>query len=100
MTIDKQLQGDRLTITLEGDLNTLSAPDLEAALNPDMTAVQEIVIDMGKLTYISSAGLRVLLVAYTEMDQKGGSLVVLNPNDEIREIFDVTSFSSFLTIQP
>ena len=98
MTIDKKQQGSKLTIALEGDLNTLSAPEFEAAMKP-LDGVQDIEIDMSKLNYISSAGLRVLLVAYTEMNEKGGTLVILNPNDEIREIFNVTSFSSFLTIR-
>ena len=97
MTIDKKQEGSKLTIALEGDLNTLSAPEFEAAMKP-LDGVQDIEIDMSKLNYISSAGLRVLLVVYTEMNEKGGTLVILNPNDEIREIFNVTSFSSFLTI--
>ena len=99
MTIDKVLEGDKLTVRLEGDLNTLSAPELENALRPHLQDVNHIAIDMTNLNYISSAGLRVLLVTYTELNDHGGTLVILNPNEEIREIFDVTSFSSFLTIQ-
>ena len=99
MTIDKVLEGDKLTVRVEGDLNTLSSPELESALRPHIHDVNSIVIDMTHLNYISSAGLRVLLVTYTELNDRGGTLVILNPNEEIREIFDVTSFSSFLTIQ-
>ena len=99
MKIDQHIEGDKLYIALDGDLNTLTAPELEAALQPHLDKVSQIEIDMAHLSYLTSAGLRVLLVAYTAMSEKGGSLIVKNPNDEIREIFDVTSFSSFLTIQ-
>ena len=99
MTIDKKLEGDKLTIRLEGDLNTLSAPELESAVRAHLQDVNHIVIDMTALNYISSAGLRVLLVAYTDLNARGGTLLIQNPNEEIREIFDVTSFSSFLTIE-
>ena len=99
MTIDKVLEGDKLTVRLEGSLNTLSAPELENVIHPCLPDVNSITIDMTNLNYISSAGLRVLLVAYTDLNERGGTLLILNPNDEIREIFDVTSFSSFLNIQ-
>ena len=60
---------------------------------------QNVVLDGGKLTYISSAGLRLLLILQKKMGQKGGTFVLRNIQDSIMEIFKITGFSSFLTIE-
>ena len=61
--------------------------------------VREVHIDMGKTSYITSAGLRVILFIQQETDEQGGSLDVCAVNDEIMEVLDFTGFSSFLTIR-
>ena len=61
MTIQKTQNEKALTIALEGRLDTLTAPELEAVLNDALAGVEELTFDFEKLDYISSAGLRVLL---------------------------------------
>ncbi|MBQ9347426.1 MAG: STAS domain-containing protein [Oscillibacter sp.] len=98
MTITKKLNGSTLTISLEGRLDTGTAPQLEAELNSSLSGVSELIIDMEQLSYITSAGLRVLLAAQKIMYEQG-EMVVRNVNDDIMEVFDGTGFSDVLTIE-
>ena len=98
MTIDKKLEGTKLEITLEGRLDTITAPTLEEELKRALDGITELVFDFGKLEYISSAGLRVLLAAQKIMN-KQGSMIIKNVNDVINDVFEVTGFSDILTIE-
>ena len=94
--IDKK--NDALEITLNGRLDTTTAPDLEKAFRDNVEGVTTLVFDLKDLEYISSAGLRVLLSAQKVMSAQG-AMVVRNVNDAVREIFEVTGFSDVLTIE-
>ena len=98
MKITKNLNGTNLTIALEGRLDTTTAPELEQALKESMDAAAALTLDFSKLDYISSAGLRVLLSAHKAMAKKGG-MKVINVNEIVREVFDVTGFGDILTIE-
>ena len=98
MLINKEAKGDALTISLDGRLDTTTAPQLEAEINSSLGGVKNFVIDMEKLVYVSSAGLRVLLKAQKIMN-KQGSMVIKNVSPEIKEIFEVTGFDELLTIE-
>ncbi len=98
MTIEKKLEGTKLTISLEGRLDTMTSPQLEAEFKQSLDGVTDLVIDLKDLAYISSAGLRVLLAAQKTMN-KQGSMVIRNANEDIMEIFDVTGFVDILTIE-
>ncbi len=98
MTISKNLQGTNLEIALEGRLDTTTAPELEAELNQSMSGAESLTLDFGKLEYISSAGLRVLLSAHKVMARKGG-MKVIHANEIVKEVFEVTGFADILTIE-
>ncbi len=98
MTINQIKDGDKLTVALEGRLDTTTSPQLEGELRTAIEGVRELEFDLAKLDYISSAGLRVLLTAQKAMNRQG-SLVVRNANEDIMEIFDVTGFSDILNIE-
>ena len=98
MKITEKMNGTELTVLLAGRLDTTTAPELEKELNAKTDAVTELTLDLNDLEYISSAGLRVLLSAHKAMSKKGGMKVV-NVNELVREVFDVTGFSDILTIE-
>ena len=98
MTITKKQNGNALEIALEGRLDTMTAPELEAELKGSLDAAESLTLDFSKLDYISSAGLRVLLSAHKVMSGKGG-MKVKNVNEVVREVFDVTGFADILTIE-
>ncbi|MGX8707104.1 MAG: STAS domain-containing protein [bacterium] len=98
MTINKTLNGNALTIVLEGRLDTATAPELEAELKQSLSGITELIMDFEKLDYISSAGLRVLLSAQKTMT-KQGSMKIIHANEMIMEVFEVTGFIDILTIE-
>lgn len=98
MTIDKKMEGTKLVVALEGRLDTTTAPELEEALKAELENAASVDFDFTNLSYISSAGLRVLLGTQKVMMKKEG-MVVKNASAEIKEIFDVTGFSDILTIE-
>ena len=98
MTIEKILDGKKMTLLLEGRLDTTTAPQLEAELKQGIADSTELNLDFAKLEYISSAGLRVLLAAQKVMN-KQGKMVIRNVNDVISEVFEVTGFADILTIE-
>lgn len=98
LNISKTQDGGKLTVNLEGRLDTATAPQLESELKDVIGSVNELVLDFSALEYISSAGLRVLLSAQKIMNRQGGMKLV-HVNDVIGEIFEVTGFSDILTIE-
>ena len=98
MEIVKKQDGSNLTISLEGRLDTTTAPQLETELKQSLDGIEALEFDLSKLDYISSAGLRVLLSAQKTMN-KQGEMKVTGANDELKEIFDVTGFVDILNIE-
>ena len=97
MTIIKMIDGDRLTLQLEGRLDTGTAPQLEKELGDNLSGVNTLVLDLKDLVYISSAGLRVVLAAQKRM-KKQGKMTVKNVCGDIMEVFEITGFVDILTI--
>lgn len=98
MNIVKNQNGNSLTIALEGRLDTSTSPQLENELLSSLSGISDLIFDLDKLNYISSAGLRVLLSAQKTMN-KQGKMVIHNVKPEIMEIFDVTGFVDILSIE-
>ena len=98
MTIEKNLNGAELTVTITGRLDTTTAPQLEAEFKQSINGVEKLILDFAKLEYLSSAGLRVLLAVQKAMN-KQGEMIIKNVNDTINEIFEVTGFIDILTIE-
>ncbi len=95
MNISKSLNDSVLTVSLEGRLDTTTSPMLESELNSSCEGITELILDFAALEYISSAGLRVILSAHK---MTKGMLKIINVNDSVREIFDITGFSDILNI--
>lgn len=98
MNISKALNGNELTIALEGRLDTVTSPALEAELRKSMDSADSLILDLDKLEYVSSAGLRVLLSAHKGMVRKGG-MKIIHTNEIVREVFDITGFADILDIE-
>lgn len=97
MKIEKNVEASKVLFALEGRLDTMTAPLLESEIQGKLDGVTDLEFNFAKLTYISSAGLRVLLAAQKIMN-KQGNMVIKNVCDEIKEIFEVTGFSDILTV--
>ena len=98
MTIEIVKNNEETLIQVDGRLDTTTAPKLEATINDCVEYTKNLVLDLNKLEYISSAGLRVLLSAQKKM-QKIGSMKVKNVCEEVMEIFEMTGFADILVIE-
>ncbi len=99
MKLTKKRDGKKLTVTIEGNLDAKTAPELEEALKGELEETEELFFDMRDMEYTSSVGLRVLLNAYQEIDEKEGRMVMQHLNDDVKEILDLTGFTDFLEIE-
>ncbi|MBQ3264136.1 MAG: STAS domain-containing protein [Ruminococcus sp.] len=98
LKINKIIENGHALFTLSGRLDTTTAPELDQELRSSLTGVTTLTLDMKDLSYISSAGLRVLLSAQKLMN-KQGKMTVCNVNETVYEIFEVTGFSDILDIE-
>lgn len=98
MEINKNLNGDALELKVIGRLDTTTAPALEAEVKSSIEGLKSLVFDLEGLEYISSAGLRVLLSAQKTMN-KQGTMKLVNVNEVVMEVFEITGFVDVLTIE-
>ena len=98
MTIQIKKNAAETVIRIAGRLDTITAPALDKAINEDIGDTRNLLLDMKRLEYLSSAGLRVLLGAQKKM-QKIGSMKVVNVCEEVMEVFEMTGFADILVIE-
>ena len=99
MTINIKSEGSAIMIVLGGRLDTTTAPELEHKFNIIFDSKKEIIFDFKELEYISSAGLRVMLLAQKQANKDNIKMKIINVCEEINEIFEMTGFSDILTIE-
>ena len=90
--------GDQLTVVLKGQLDTLTTPKLERALETEMTGVKSLTLDMEELDYISSSGLRLMLVLAQMMDGEH-AVTVRHVNDNVLSTFEMTGFLQMFDLE-
>ena len=95
MEIRKTQEGSKLTLAPIGRVDTLTAPELDAAVVVD--GIDELVFDLAEIDYISSAGLRVLLSANRKM--VGKKMRILHAKPPVMEVFNLTGFSDIFTFE-
>ncbi len=98
MTIQTTTTGTTLTIILSGRLDTVTAPQLETAINNNINGITRLLFDLDQLDYISSAGLRILLTAQKTMNGQG-TMELVHVNHAVMDIFEITGFTDILTIR-
>ena len=98
MHINKTQDSGKITLALDGRLDTTTAPQLQDTLLPAFDEAKEVVLDFAKLAYVSSAGLRVLLMGQKSAKAKGASMALTGVSEEIMEVFEMTGFADMLTI--
>ena len=98
MTIEKNENGSSVTLKLAGRLDTSTAPELSQEIE-SLNSASELTLDLEGLEYLSSAGLRVLLMAHKKMSARGGAFKVSHVNGDVMEIFAITGFADILTIE-
>ncbi len=101
MDIQQHVDGDVTIVALHEKLDTGTAPDAGQALSALVEqGSRRIVVDFTDVAYVSSAGLRVLLATAKQLRAKGGALRVCSLNEGIQEVFDISGFSTLLSVYP
>ena len=98
MKINNIREAEKLTVAPTGRIDTLTAPVFEKTIGELLTGVSELVLDMSKVDYVSSAGLRVILKLQKIMSRQGG-MKLIGVNESVMEVFEITGFSDILTIE-
>ena len=98
MTTEIQKAEGVTTICVDGKLDANTAPELENVISKEIETTKELILDMQAVTYLSSAGLRVLLGTHKKM-MKSGSMVIQNVRPEVMDIMEITGFADILTIE-
>lgn len=99
MNIVNSDNGDKLVLAIEGRVDTNTAPTLQEAILAAFQKNNNIEINFLDVAYVSSAGLRALLIGQKTAQSKGGSMVITNVSDTVMEVFSVTGFKSILNIK-
>ncbi|MBO5207983.1 MAG: STAS domain-containing protein [Lachnospiraceae bacterium] len=98
MKIELNKNGNALIISVSGRLDIAGAPELEKVVNSELEGITDLTFDFKELEYISSAGLRVLLIAIKKMNAQG-NMVVKHANDVVMEVFEVTGFIDLMNVE-
>ena len=98
LKITKHADGSTLTVKVEGRVDSNTAVELDRALNGALDGISKLILNFERLEYISTAGLRALLIAQKTMNQQG-TIVIRNVSAAVKEIFEVTGFTDMLTIE-
>ena len=98
MNVSVQKDGTKLTVSVEGKLGTTTAPELEKAVKENIAGIAELVFDFGKLDYMASAGLRIMLSSAKIM-RRQGSMKIINVTPPVMEVFTFTGMADVLNIE-
>ena len=98
MTIEKQVTGSAMTIKVIGRLDSVTSPQLEEVTKNELEGITDLTFDFSELEYISSAGLRVILISQKTMNVQG-KMKVTGINQEVRDIFEVTGFLEIIEVE-
>lgn len=98
MEIVSKTEGNKATMEISGWLDTQTAPQLEKELSGLADSITSLVFDFSKLEYISSAGLRLVIVAYKKIADKDG-FKIINVSDEVYDVFSLTGFDQKINIE-
>lgn len=99
MTVNERIENNKIVLEVEGKVDRLTTQQLQDAILLSLQKMSQLEIDFGGVSYISSAGLRALLMGQKTAQSKQGRMVLTNVTEPVQEIFNMTGFSSFLEIQ-
>jgi anti-sigma B factor antagonist len=98
MTIETKIEGANVIATVAGEIDGKTAPQVQAELLAALQAGNRLLVDMTGVSYLSSAGLRMLLLLYRQVAAKKGKVVLVGVSEEIRDTMSMTGFINFFTL--
>lgn len=98
MTITEIKGEDSIQLTVEGNVDTNTAPQLQNYILQSFQKSKNVILEMSKCPYMSSAGLRALLIGQKTATSKGGSLKICNVTPVVADVFKMSGFATILTV--
>ncbi len=98
MNITFKKSGDVEIAEIEGSIDSKTAPELQQSILDVIKSTSKIILDLTKVGFVSSAGLRVLLMVYRQLKGKDGKILLVGVSEEIRDVMFMTGFISFFEI--
>ena len=98
MTITKTMENNKVILSIEGWLDTNSAPELGREIEA-LSDIESLILDFDKLEYIASAGLRIVMSAYKKLKGMNGEFSIIHVSSEVMEVFKLTGFDQNFDIQ-
>jgi anti-anti-sigma factor len=98
MQFSTRTNNDTHIVAIAGSLDSTTSPEAQKSLATVLAGARKVVLDFSQLDYISSAGLRVLLGAAKQLRASGGTLGMFGLNQSVREVFEISGFSSILSV--
>ena len=99
MEVKFDKQDSLLTVVISGNIDTVTAPELDSKLQENLSGIKNLILDFAAVDYISSAGLRVILMTNQLMEDVDGDMTVKNVNEDVRDVFEMTGFDSLLNLE-
>ena len=99
MTIEEVKSGDMLQLNIKGKVDAIAAPELQTEVLKSFQKSKNVILNFAEVTYISSAGLRALLIGQKTASSKGGKFLIINCNETVMDVLRVTGLEKVLTIQ-
>jgi anti-sigma B factor antagonist len=98
MNVQVRQEGDIEVIELEGSLDGKTAPEVREQIRPVLSRAGKLILDLSRVGYLSSAGLRLLLLTYREVTARKGKVVLLGVSEDIKTVMSHTGFLTFFTL--
>ncbi len=99
MTFDETISGDKLQLNLHGKVDAVSSPELQNEVLKAFQKCPNVILNFADVPYISSAGLRALLIGQKTAASKGGKFLIINASDSVMEVLRVTGLQKVLSVQ-
>ena len=99
MTITEHIHSISIELVISGRLDTATAPELEVKLKQITKGIQTLYLNLQNIQYISSAGLRVVLLAHKLMLPTGGKMIIRSPSAFCKQVLSATGMDSILTVE-
>lgn len=99
MKITTQSTESEINLSIEGRIDTNTSPELQNEIMKSFQKGKHVVLDFLNVAYISSAGLRALLLGQKTAIAKGGTMKIINASEVVKEVFEITGFLQILSVE-
>ena len=99
MTIEEVKDGDKIQLNIEGKIDVMSSNELQNEILKAFQKCKNVILNFSNVSYISSAGLRALLIGQKTASSKGGKFMIINANEAVLDVLRVTGLDKVLVVQ-